>query len=128
MRRSNLATFVYLAVVFVSGAVVGGFAVRLYLANSVSAVVQTRATKNHAELRRMYIQEMQNRLHLSDAQATQLQEISDATGQRMRDTRKTIDDEHVQKVNAILDDGQRAEYAKMREEREKRRQEQESKK
>jgi len=92
----------------------------------VSAVVQNRRP-SHAELRRMYIQEMQNRLHLSEAQVAQLQQISDFTGQRIHDTRKAIDDEHARKVNAILDQGQQAEYAKMREERDKRRQ-QDSKK
>jgi hypothetical protein len=129
MRRSNLATLLYLAVVFVSGAVVGGFAVRLYLANTVIAVGQPpRPPRNHAELRSLYIQEMQTRLHLNSDQVTQLQQISEATGQRIHDTRKAIDDEHVQKVKAILDDGQRAEYAKMRAEREKKHQEQEAKK
>ena len=42
---------------------------------------------------------------------------------------KSVDDEHVQKVIGILDDNQKTEYAKMREEREKkRRQEQQAKK
>jgi len=127
MRRSNLATLFYLAVVFVSGAVVGGFAVRLYMANTVNAVAQNRHP-THAELRRMYIQDMQSRLHLSATQVGQLQQISDATGQRMHEMHKSIEDEHVQKVIAILDESQRAEYAKMREEREKRRQQQEAKK
>jgi cell division protein FtsX len=127
MRRSNLATIFYLAVVFLSGAVVGGFAVRLYMANSVSAVVQN-GSRNHAELRRQYIQEMQTRLHLSADQIAQLQQICDASGQRMHDSRKAISDEHVQKVIAMLNDSQKAEYAKLREEREKRRQEQAGKK
>ena len=38
--------------------------------------------------------------------------------------RDSIEDEHIRKVVAMLDDSQKAEYAKMREEREKRRQEQ----
>jgi len=121
MRRSNLATLLYLAIVFASGAVVGGFAVRLYLANSVSAIVQNPPRVNHAELRRQYIQEMQNRLHLSADQVTQLQQICDATSQHMHEMHKSIDDEHVRKVDAILNDSQKAEYAKMRDEREKRR-------
>jgi Spy/CpxP family protein refolding chaperone len=120
MRRSNIATLVYLLVVFASGAVVGGFANRLYMAKTVAA----NAPRNHAEIRRQYIEDMRGRLHLTDAQVTQLQQIMDATGARMREMHKTIDDEHVQKVSAILDDGQKAEYAKMRDEREKRRQEQ----
>jgi hypothetical protein len=66
---------------------------------------------------------MRTRLHLNEAQVTQLQQM-DATGQRMHDMHKTIEDEHIQKVIAILDDSQKAEYAKMRDEREKHRQEQ----
>ncbi len=122
MRRSNLATLLYLAVVFASGVVVGGFALRLYMANTVGAVAQTHPSRS--DLRRMYIQEMQSRLHLSDAQVAQLRQISEATGQRMHDMRKTVEDEHVSSVNAMLDAGQKAEYAKMREERDKRRQQQ----
>jgi len=122
MRRSNLATLVYLLVVFASGAVLGGFANRLYMAKTVNAT--PGAPRNHAELRKQYIQDMRSRLHLTEAQVTKLQQIMDATGQRMREMRKTIGDEHIQKVVAMLDDSQKAEYAKMREEREKHRQEQ----
>jgi hypothetical protein len=67
---------------------------------------------------------MRSRLHLTDAQVTQLLQIMDATGQRMHEMHKTIDDEHAQKVAAMLDDTQKAEYAKMRAEREKHHQEQ----
>jgi hypothetical protein len=56
-----------------------------------------------------------------------LQQIADATGQRMHDMHKTIEDEHIQKVIGILDESQKAEYAKLRAEREKRRQEQDKK-
>ncbi len=121
MRRSNFATLMYLLVVFASGAVVGGFANRLYMAKTVSA------TPTHAELNRQYIQDMRSRLHLTDAQVTQLKEIMSATDQRMHDMHKTIKEEHIQKVVAMLDDNQKAEYAKLRAEREKRRQEQDKK-
>jgi hypothetical protein len=128
MRRSNLATLIYLAVVFASGAVVGGFAVRLYSTTTVTAG-RTTAPRDHAEIRRQYIKEMQGRLHLNGTQVTELQQICETTGQHMRDVRKSVDDEHVQKVIGILDDNQKTEYAKMREEREKkRRQEQQAKK
>jgi hypothetical protein len=124
MRRSNFATLFYLAVVFVSGAVVGGFANRLYMVRSVIAVTAPNAPKNHAEIRKQYVDEMRGRLHLSPAQVTELQQIMDVTGQHMHEMHKTIEDEHVQKVVAMLDDSQKTEYAKMRAEREKHRQEQ----
>jgi hypothetical protein len=116
IRRSNAATLVYLLVVFVSGAVVGGFANRLYM-----------APPNRAALRKQYTDDMRTRLHLTDAQIAELQRIMDATGQRMHEMHKAIDDEHVRKVVAILDDNQKAEYTKMRAEREKHRQEQNKK-
>ena len=125
MRRSNVATLVYLLVVFASGTVVGGFANRLYMAKAVTASVGTPHSR--AELRKQYIQDMRSRLHLTDAQVTQLEPILDATGQRMHEMHKTIEDEHIRKVDAILDDQQKAEYAKMRAEREKHRQEQDKK-
>jgi hypothetical protein len=120
MRRSNIATLVYLLVVFASGAVVGGFANRLYMAKTVSATVS--ATPSRAELNKQYIQDMRTRLHLTDAQIAELKQIMDATDQRMHDMHKTIKDEHIRRVVALLDQSQQAEYAKMRAEREKRRQ------
>ena len=128
MRRSNLSTLLYLAVVFLSGAVVGGFALRLYTAKAVNAIATKSPAERHAEIRRQYITDMRNRLHLTDAQVTQLEQIADATGQRMHEMHKAIDAEHVEKVNAMLNEDQRAEYSKWRDEREKRRQQDQSKK
>jgi Spy/CpxP family protein refolding chaperone len=129
MRRSNFATLVYLLVVFASGAVVGGFANRLYMAKTVSAVTETeKVPQTHAELNQKYIQEMRSRLHLTDAQIAELKQIMDSSDQRMREMKKSIKEEHIQKVVAMLDDGQKAEYAKWRADREKRRQQEQSKK
>jgi len=125
MRRSNVATLVYLLVVFASGAVVGGFANRLYMAKTVNATVNP---PGRAELNRQYIQEMRDRLHLTDAQIVELRQIMDSSDQRMRDMHKAIKDEHIRKVVAMLDDNQKAEYAKLRAEREKRRQQEQNKK
>jgi len=125
-RRSSSAALIYLLVVFVSGAVVGGFAVRLYMAKAVSATVNA-PPPTHAEIRRQYLHDMQTRLHLSDTQMTQLQQIVDDTGKQMQEVhqmRQRIDDEHARKVMAILDDSQKAEYATMRAERDKHRQQQ----
>ncbi|MGA2740112.1 MAG: hypothetical protein ABSG65_22060 [Bryobacteraceae bacterium] len=104
-----------------SGVVLGGFANRLVTAGPPNRPPQP---PSRAELRKQYIQDMRNRLHLNEAQVTQLQQIADATGQRMHDMHKSIEDEHVQKVIGILDDSQKAEYAKWRDEREKHRLEQ----
>lgn len=121
MRRSNLSTLLYLLLVFISGAVAGGFAHRLYMMKTVSAAT-SGGPHNHAEFRKRYLGEMRTRLHLNEAQAAQLQQIMDATDQRLREMHKSIDDEHARQIIAMLNDDQKAEYAKMREEREKRRQ------
>lgn len=128
MRRSNLSTLLYLAVVFLSGAVVGGFALRLYTAKTVNAIATQNPPRNHTDLRKQYITDMRTRLHLTDAQVSQLEQIADATGQHMHEMHKAIDAEHVQKVNAMLNGEQRAEYAKWRDEREKRHQQDQAKK
>ena len=122
MRRSNLATLLYLALVFVSGAVVGGFANRLYMMKTVSAATTT--PRNRAELRKHYVEEMTTRLHLTDPQVADLKQIMDTTGQRFEELHKSIENEHRQKVSAMLNDTQKTEYAKMLEEREQRRREQ----
>jgi uncharacterized protein YneF (UPF0154 family) len=119
MRRSNLAALLYLLLVFASGAVLGAFANRLYM---------MKTTVNaHPDLRKQYLEEMRGRLHLTPPQTVQLQQIMDATRQRMRETRKAIDDEHAQRVLAMLDETQKAEYNRMRAERDKRRMEHEQK-
>lgn len=119
MRRSNLTTLLYLLLVFISGMVVGGFANRLYMMNTVSA--DSRPPRSRADMRRQYMQDMRTRLHLTDPQVAELQQIMESTGQRFRALHKSIEDEHVQRVTAILDDSQKAEYAKLREERNRRR-------
>jgi len=124
MRRSNLTTLLYLVLVFASGMVLGGFANRLYMMKTVTAA---STPKSRAQFRKDYIQEMRSRLNLTEAQVTELQQIMQATDHRLRDMHKGIDDEHAQKVSAMLNDSQKAEYAKMREERERRRQQHEQK-
>jgi hypothetical protein len=120
MRRSNLGPLLYLLLVFVSGAVVGGFANRLYMMNTVRA--GSPGGRNRADFRKQYVEEMRTRLHLTDPQVAELQQIMEATGQHFHELHKSIEQEHVRKVTAILTDDQKAEYAKMREERDRRRQ------
>jgi hypothetical protein len=126
MRRSNFATLVYLLVVFASGVVVGGFANRLYMTKSAGPAVKAPPTR--AEIRAQYLKDMRSRLHLTDTQLVQLNQIMDATGQQLHEMHKTIDSEHVQKVVAMLDDSQKTEYAKMRTERDQLRAQQNAKK
>ena len=75
-----------------------------------------------------YLDEMSKRLSLSQPQKEKLNEILDDTRAKYREVRerhkpemKAIQDEQVEKVNAMLSEAQRAEYAKMRAEREAKR-------
>ncbi len=120
------STRLYLALVFLSGILVGGFGVRLYTLSPVSASVNPR---NPEEFKRRYVEEMRSRLHLSDQQVTQLGPIMDETRQRYREFHerykpelKAIQNQQVGKIRSILTEGQQPEYSKMLEEREKQRQ------
>jgi Spy/CpxP family protein refolding chaperone len=124
MRRSNLTTLLYLVLVFASGMVLGGFANRLYMMKTVSAAP---STKTRAEFHEKYIQEMRTKLQLTDPQVAELKQIIEATDHSLREMHRSIDAEHAQKVAAMLNDSQKAEYAKIREERERKRREHEQK-
>jgi len=129
MRRSNFTTLLYLLLVFASGMVLGGFANRLYMMKTYAATAPAAPSspKTRIQFRKEYLQEMRTRLKLTDPQVAALQQIMQATDHRLRDMHKDIDDEHAQKVAAMLNDSQKAEYAKMREERERKRQQREQK-
>lgn len=125
MKRSNLAAALYLFLVLLSGVLLGGFGHRLYTSYGVSAKTGPTGPE---EYRRKYIEEMRMRLNLREEQVRQLNVILDATRTRYRALRekygpemKMIHQEQVEKTRAILDDAQRAEYEKLREEREQRR-------
>ena len=125
MKRSSSSAALYLALVFLSGALVGGFGHRLYMMKSVSA---NTAPRNPEEFRRKWVDEMQTRLRLSPDQMGKLQTILDKTRQRYHEVHErskpemtAIQEDQVRKVNAILTPVQQTEYEKLRAEREERR-------
>ncbi len=127
IRKASLSAAVYLGVVFLSGALVGAFAYRLYTVNTVKSSSIPRSPEEH---RRRAIAEMTRRLHLSPDQVTRVEQIMEETRLRFEDLRerqkpalKAAEMEHHDKIRAILDPSQKLEYEKMREERERRRQE-----
>lgn len=126
MRRSKLATFGYLILVFLSGMLVGGFAYRLYSVKTVMS--STERPRSPDEYRNRYVREMTARLKLAPAQVQSLQQIMDETRDRFHAMRerfapemKVIEEEQRQKITTMLNGSQRAEYEKMRLERERRR-------
>ncbi len=127
-RSSSLSAVVYLVLVFLSGALVGAFAYRLYMVGSVSS---SPLAKSPEEYRKRAIEEMTNRLHLSPEQITSIQQVYDDTRQRFRDLHekqrpeyRVIENDQYQRILAVLTEPQRVEYQKMREERDRRREQQ----
>lgn len=125
-KRSTLSAAVYLLLVFLSGALVGAFSYRLY---TVNTVYSGRPPRSPEEYRRKYVEETTARLKLSPDQVTSLQQILDATRQRYHDVHeryrpelKAIENEQYKNILSMLTEPQRAEYEKMRAERERRRQ------
>src|SRR6185437_40055 len=120
MKASKLAIALYLALVFCSGALVGGFGYRLYTVSTVSAKTQ----HDPAEYRRWLIDEYRRRLNLSQDQVGQVNQILDEMRARYHDaheqTKQAIKAEQHEKIRAILDDHQKSEYEKMRQERQRR--------
>src|SRR5437016_12353466 len=135
MKRTTLWTALYVTLVFLSGAVVGGFAHRLYMMNSVLAVGGNPPKPE--EVRRKIVEEMRTRLSLTNDQVTQLSAIMDSTKARFHEVRskwdkeahirakpelKAIQEDQVQKIKEILTEQQRPEYDRYRADREKQRQ------
>ena len=130
MRRATLSSILYVLLVFVSGAAVGGFAYRLYATNQVVAAKPD-------EYLRKYLDEMHARLSLSNDQLTQLSNIMATTKTRFHDVKakwdkeakrlrapemKAIQEDQIRQINGILTPQQQAEYEKLRAEREAQRQ------
>jgi hypothetical protein len=135
MKRTTLSTAFYILLVFLSGAVVGAFAHRLYMVNTV-------VSAKPDEVRQHILDEMRTRLSLSGDQVTQLNAIMDSTKARYHEVKerwekqsrqaakpelKAITEDQAEKIKAILSEPQRVEYEKYRAERQKRREQQERK-
>jgi hypothetical protein len=120
MKRSNLLIAVYLVLIFASGIVVGAFASRLYWP---TPVLSSRPRLTPEEWRRAYVKELQTKLNLTTDQLTQLNQFLDETGAKVHDEHerhnqamKGIFEEQVVKIRSMLDDNQRPEYDKLRQE------------
>ena len=111
----------------VLGIVVGAFASRLYWPSAVLSKPLSAGRPSPEEWRHQYLGDMQKRLNLTPDQLTQLNKVLDEIGQKVhteheRHTQemKTVREEHVTRVRAILTPAQLPEYEKLRQEREQR--------
>ena len=129
MNLSKAAIGLYVALVFLSGIVVGAFGHRLYTVSPVSA----SGPRSPEEYRQKYLSEMRTRVKITPDQEQKLVAILDETRSRYKETRDSVEpkmqqirQEQVARVNAILSPEQQAEYARMREERDRQRREKEA--
>jgi len=120
MKLSKASVIMYVALVFASGVVLGGFGHRLYTVSVVSA----KTTRDPEEFRRRYLAEMETRLHLTAEELTRLNTILDEGRARVREVHErvrpevqNIRAEQQEKIRAMLRPEQRPEYDKMRQER-----------
>ena len=123
MSRPNVSAVVYLALVFVSGVVVGSVGYGFY---SLRATGPKANPCTPDAVRHRYVDEMRSRLNLRPDQIGKLNGILEETHQRFRSLRekyrpevKVIQEDQAAQVRSILDDNQRTEYEKMRQERER---------
>jgi hypothetical protein len=125
MKFTRWTVALYMALVFACGGVVGAFAHRLYTVSGVSANVGQR---NPEEFRRRYMADMKARLQLTDDQAAKLSVVMDDTRARFRDVREKFEPEmqkiredQRQRISELLSPTQQAEWQKMIDERQRRR-------
>lgn len=126
MIRSRFSAVLYLALVFVSGALFGGFAYRLYSVNTVSATVVPRP--DPVEWRKRYMNEMRAYVHTNPDEEAQINQILDETGaafaqirEREKQAYQNEQDAQIAKIFQLLHPDQRPLYAKLRALREARR-------
>ena len=125
MKFTRWTVALYMALVFACGGVVGAFAYRLYTVSGVSANVGQR---NPEEFRRRFMADLKMRLQLTDEQAVKLSVLMDETRSRFRDVREKFEPEmqkiredQRQKISELLSPSQQAEWQKIMDERQRRR-------
>lgn len=128
MRFSRAAIAAYVALIFVSGAVLGVFGQRLYEASRVANQPPAGRRPDPEVARKRIVDMYHDRLHLTDQQMTQLNAIMDEARQRVEDTRhkmgpeyQKIREEQNAKFRQILTPDQQVEFDKILKEREERR-------
>jgi hypothetical protein len=127
VKRTSPTVVLYLSLVFLSGALVGGFGHRLYSAKSVLSATKAESRKPE-DIRQRYLKEYETRLHLNAEQLQKLVAILDHSKARFRSAHDRMDpemkeimEEQRNAIRAMLLDTQKPEYEKMLAERELRR-------
>jgi hypothetical protein len=128
MLKTRASAVLSLALVFVSGALVGVLAHRAYIVRAASASPEGNRKLSPADWRKHILGEMQTKLKLDAGQTTQLNAIFDQMDAEVRELRAKRDKQNedlqndlVAKITGILRPDQVELYKQYREEREKER-------
>lgn len=123
MSLSRSTIGLYMALVFASGAAIGVFGNRYYEASQQSQVPQNNKGKRPPtpdEFRKMYLNNMREKLLLSDEQVQKLTAILDETRAQMNDLHKRqlpaqqeIQKQQQEKIRALMDSVQLEKYEAM---------------
>jgi hypothetical protein len=122
--RSNTSIALYLLLVFVSGVLVGVFGYRLYTVNAVRAT-STPADSQQAR-RQRFVAELRQRLDLTPEQVRNLNVVLDEGRAKFREIHRRIEPDMAalrrqqdDRIRALLDPRQSAEFDRWKAEREK---------
>jgi hypothetical protein len=130
MPRTRISIALYLFLVFASGIMVGLVSYRLYAANTVIA----NSPKSMSEFRKRYLDGMRTKVGVSEAQIVAITRTLDETKQKYdalaaqeQPLHDKIQQDHINEVKALLNDQQKIAYDNWRAERERAKQQQQSK-
>ena len=117
MPKSRLSVLLSLLLVFLSGALLGGFVHKLYSTTVNAGAPARRPTPE--DFRSRYVTDMRTRLQLDDDQVGQLGQILNQIGHETDQKMREIRNEQIEKINAMLRPEQKPMYEQFRAEREK---------
>jgi len=125
LTRSSIA--LYIGLVFISGALLGGFGDHVYETYRVSPPKSGKMSKNSEEVRRAIIDFWKSHLKLTDDQVVKVGLIMDETRVRMDEVHRgtmpaqqEIRREQMEKMREMLTPDQQMEYDRLQKEREDR--------
>jgi hypothetical protein len=124
MAQTRLSASIYLVLVFASGILVGIVSHRLYVTSTVAANNTPPAPRTMEEVRKRYLADLRAKVGLNGTQISSVNSILDETKRKFdelhrqeRPLRDKIQQEQVESIRALLNDGQRTAYEAWRAER-----------
>jgi hypothetical protein len=124
MAQTRLSASLYLVLVFASGILVGIVSHRLYVTSTVAANNTPPAPRTMEEVRKRYLADLRAKVGLNDTQISSVNAILDETKRKFDELHKQekplrdqIQQEQVESMRALMNDGQKTAYEAWRAER-----------